>query len=155
MLWRNPITANKKEGANKKNKTIDMKEQLITFETAKLAKEKGFASMKANCYGDNMCYQLPEGYLINALKGNIVSGYILAPTQSLLQKWLRDKYQMTMNIHPVKDGKWEFIIFLLNEPLPERGYKNKMSLYVEPYRWNTYEETLEIGLQEALKLIKK
>lgn len=81
-----------------------MQEQLITFDTAKLAREKGFIHVKANCYGDNMCYQLPKGELLNALKGNTVSGYILAPTQSLLQKYIREIRGVHIEIHRNTSG---------------------------------------------------
>ena len=114
-----------------------MKEQLISFETAKLAKEKGFVYMKANCYGDNMCYQLPEGELINALKGNSVGGYILAPTQSLLQKWLREIH----NIFISTDVNYCYKIYHNDE------------LFEESTDYHSYEEALEAGLYQALLLI--
>ncbi len=121
-----------------------MKEQLISFDTAKLAKEKGFEYMKANCYGDNMCYQLPEGDLINALRGNTVTGYILAPTQSLLQRWLREVHNIILYVAPISSTtdinniKWLWCIYTIDTS----------------DRFNTYEEALEQGLINALKTIK-
>lgn len=121
-----------------------MKEDLVTFETATLAKEKGFVHMKANCYGDNMAYQLPEGELINALQGNSVAGYILAPTLSLLQKWLREVHNISIII-PFACGYTITFNLLDKDGLCE--YPNQAS-------YDTYEEALEAGLQEALKLIE-
>lgn len=65
-----------------------MEDTLITFETAELAKEKGF--------------NIPCKHLYDIKTGEYSDGYIfgdviLAPTQSLLQKWLRDKYNWHWN----------------------------------------------------------
>lgn len=102
-----------------------MEEQLISFETAKLAKEKGCNLENCTCggYPDCICYDKRI-------------------SQSLLAKWLREKH----NIHLI-------------------AYKN---INIDGYDWcyittdgitninsyKTYEEAYEIGLQEALKLIK-
>lgn len=126
-----------------------MKEDLVSFEIAQLLKEKGFSHMEANCYGDNMCYQLPEGNLINALKGNTVTGYVLAPTLSLAQKWLREKYQILVEVWhnnhsvlPKSEGRYTV----------EVGEMFTDFLTVD--KFVTYEEALSAGILEALKLIK-
>jgi len=72
-----------------------MKEQLITFDTAKLAKEKGFDWIPEfknvysvyNCWGIHS-YDSKIKNLIN------LDNKTLAPTQSLLQKWLRDVHKI-------------------------------------------------------------
>lgn len=74
-----------------------------------------------------------------------------------IQKWLREEHDKYIKCHPVyRDEKtqWEYVIFFLNEPLLSGtdGFKNRMSLLDYPYYWNTYEEALEAGLYEALKL---
>jgi hypothetical protein len=130
-----------------------MQEKLVEFETAELAQKKGFFYMKANCYGDNMCYKLPEKELINSLRGG--NNYIHAPTQSLLQKWLREEHQIIVTVLPnyqadifedLLSDKFFFVIHLKNV-FKQTVTKNE--------DWGTYEETLEIGLFEALKLIKE
>ena len=145
-----------------------MEDTRINFETAKLAKEKGFDingqdvfDLKNNNkiinFKDLAVQEFIEdvetGYrdkALNYLKENInrtddnsdEEYYLLAPTQSLLAKWLREKH----NIHLI-------------------AYKN---INIDGYDWcyittdgitninsyKTYEEALEAGLQEALKLIK-
>ena len=101
-----------------------MEEQLISFETAKLAKEKGCNLENCTCggYPDCICYDKRI-------------------SQSLLAKWLREKH----NIHLIAykniniDGyDWCYIT--------TDGITNINS-------YKTYEEAYEIGLQEALKLI--
>ena len=66
-----------------------MKEQLISFSTAKLAKEKGFDNYDvANYYREGINYALN-----NSGTSTIKEvGNYPAPTQSLLQKWLREKH---------------------------------------------------------------
>lgn len=124
-----------------------MKEQLISFETAKLAERKGF-----NIDTIPIVYQKSNGSRIY-LNGGYDSGedakrYTSAPTQSLLQKWLREKHDIHININT-----YYF------EDLQKYGYE--VEDIIHPEGWvvinnpkKTYEEALEKGLQEALKLIK-
>lgn len=134
-----------------------MKEQLISFQTAKLAKEKGF---QIPCYRHyNNKQELIEHSLVNGSSTdvefevdlddlnenfNYYSDKFNAPTQSLLQKWLREKHKIYVFCTPR-----EF----------EKGNGRKT------IRWNnnfgvakskfssTYEKALEKGLFEALKSI--
>ena len=121
-----------------------MKEQLISFETAKLAKEKGFT----------------YAYEFYDKEGNIedfgmVGGWTdccdenyAAPTQSLLAKWLREEHNLHITIN-VGLPHNRFIMYYSNVIKFGKHHKSK-------YRsvfYKTYEEAYEIGLQEALKLI--
>ena len=124
-----------------------MEEQLISFETAVLAKEKGFkiptpVMYKGNerSYGHNNEWGIDEKRLDGEFPYRNQQWYSI-PTQSGLQKWLREKH----NIHLIAykniniDGyDWCFIT--------TDGITNINS-------YKTYEEAYEIGLQEALKLI--
>lgn len=109
-----------------------MKEELIKFKTADLAEEKGY----------------PFKYIITKELRKVP---LNIPTQSLLQKWLREVYDVNnLNIFPHS----------LNDKLvgyrPWRGLVTMDNLYLfnkEP-SFKSYEEALEKGLQEALKLIK-
>ena len=107
-----------------------MEETIITFETAKLAKEKGF----------------DFSYVMN----NELTIYSLI-TQSVLQKWLRENYNNLIAVYSNASGYcWEHMD-------ANGGTHRKDSEYSGPNDsgcWDTYEEALEIGLQEALKLIK-
>ena len=126
-----------------------MEDTLIKFETAKLAKEKGFFqetnrleipyyNYKGEFKGDVSDWRIRK-YIRGENTSDIE--FVSAPTQSLLAKWLREKH----NIHLI-------------------AYKN---INIDGYDWcyittdgitninsyKTYEEAYEIGLQEALKLI--
>ena len=141
-----------------------MKDTRITFETAKLAKEKGFNERVHYFYkvksendielygctrkqlvgfkGHVPIYHKVRDYHTNKEKLNAKLYRCSAPTQSLLAKWLREEH----NIHLIAykniniDGyDWCFIT--------TDGITNINS-------YKTYEDAYEIGLQEALKLIK-
>jgi len=121
-----------------------MTEQLISFGTAKLAEDKGFNIPCGKFY---LLDQYSEPSLANN-KGLLV-GETQAPTQSSLQKWLREKYKIHIHIcYFSENKKWNVDLYkyettaLLNHPL-------------ELSNNTSYEEALEVGLQEALKLIKK
>jgi hypothetical protein len=114
-----------------------MKEELITFETAKLAKERGF---------DLETSRIPFYYDV---KGNEVyytqktHTCIIAPTQSLLQKWLREKHKLFLTIDL---ANWNENYFLFNIK-----YKNdKMTSTA----FDSYEEALEGGLYGSLTKVK-
>jgi hypothetical protein len=146
-----------------------MEDQLISFETAKLAKEKGFNIAVAEMYGEDKIlyfthpcesyYGISElenkdqDYFSLPIEVNIDSNKKLnllyyATTQSLLQKWLRGL-----------NGVFNTIVFCTPKLTPNNEvvwYNNYDSTkanrsWVGCYK--TYEEALEVGLQKALKLL--
>ena len=128
-----------------------MTEELITFDTAKLAKEKGFiVGNGADLFGR---FYHPNKELTSNNRGDNFS----APTQSLLQRWLREKHKIYITVIPRKphsDFRGEVMFQLISL------YKDKIdgdvSSFIKPSEplYNLYEEALEKGLQIALKLIK-
>lgn len=122
-----------------------MKDELISFETAKLAKEVGFDKY-CNYSAD------PEGIYetLKPLKNSdkditSIKDMCVVPTQSLLQKWLREKHKILVWIKPNPLlGMWSAYVdngigdFLVKDTIFE----------------NTYEAALEVGLLQTLKLIK-
>ena len=148
-----------------------MKEQLINFETAKLAKEKGFNVETLHFYCKNRtCDYIKTPYKysfeVNANQETLINGEIdnfgygitwSAPTQSLLQKWLRDVHNIYVESYHdlTSDGtkiqfytSWGFL-----QQKDKNGNRNVNGWYDEYNDWKTYEEALEIGLQEGLKLL--
>lgn len=113
-----------------------MNEQIISFETAKLAKEKGF----------DLKSQWLELNLLD-INGNTVNEFsasqICLPTQALLQKWLREVH----NIH---------VVVIPHKFSDHYEYRYTLAFVVEGLvsdMYNSYEEALDQGLLEALKLI--
>jgi hypothetical protein len=67
-----------------------MEEQLISYSTAVLAKEKGFDSKVYEFYLKDKKMLYSDGNIFQKENHNVFPDIISAPTQSLLQKWLRD-----------------------------------------------------------------
>jgi len=130
-----------------------MTEQLISFETAKLAREKGFVNPFCNnwylVYPNEKPYTVDYEIRLNRIREDIGDDDIAAPTQSLLQKWLREKYLIHVWPKYISyDSKpWAINIDSLSSK------DNGMKMLIIPLRFQSYEESLEIGLQEAIKLI--
>jgi hypothetical protein len=151
-----------------------MQEQLITFETAKLAKEKNFeigVNQSYIIYKESYNYdddpnhresykvndvEINSHYHVNNYKGIDLSNELYeaysAPTQSLLQKWLREVHGI---ITQVECNYWDEIngwnTYSVTVFIPNSGNVLEDNETFSFYK--TYEEALEVGLQEALKLI--
>ena len=124
-----------------------MNEQLISFETAKLAKEKGFGGKELTTlnwyFRGGVLGNIPCNNKADFCKEDEFS----APTQSLLQKWLREKHHLIIIVayqYEYDSTSYSYWIYKENNSLPINQWVNDL---------NTYEEALEMGLQEALKLI--
>lgn len=123
-----------------------MEDQRISYETAKLAKEKGFTTPLTS-YSE--VFYSSEGKLRGApYRVAIEEDELEAPTQSLLQKWLREKHRIYVeSLMYIEESlyKFEFLI------KTDRNYE----LYIEKEENNfsSYEKALEGGLFESLKLI--
>jgi hypothetical protein len=128
-----------------------MKERLVTFETAKSIKEKEFDVEVKHYYKESFPNNLMEHKLymnFNKYAHLCVS----VPTQSLFQKWLREAHNIHIQIQVLGqfvDGENKFYCQVI-----EFGENKWVSKYVSSKLIYTYEEALEKGLQEALKLIK-
>lgn len=125
-----------------------MKEQLISFETAKLAKEKGFIpsdgiTCKSYLQDGRVGYQTIWDL---DLKYTCLEDHIIAVTQSLLQKWLREKYSIYAESRYNETFNYfeDYVFYNNNYPKPTCIQKDVHS---------TYEIGLEFALIEALNLI--
>jgi hypothetical protein len=146
-----------------------MKEQRITFETAKLAKEKGFhwrmlqwaqppypggapRLISLEGAGDeygNPCFS-EKGKEITPKYYNLSNSHWPRPTQDLLNKWLREKHKIYLQI------------LLVEQYNPQRGWGYELTYFKndsvtntdETASYPTYEEAMEAGLQRALKLVE-
>ncbi len=124
-----------------------MEEDLIKFETAKLAKEKGFDIPCKKSYWvnpDGQFWLASYSYDRDRYLGN---SWKLAPTQSLLQKWLREEHSLHISLYIQENTylhRWRVKVFYLDK-LEDPN--------VHFWDFDTYEEALEKGLQGALNLI--
>ena len=112
-----------------------MTKELVTLETAKLLKEKGFKERK---------------YLIDVSTLHHCYKYLSVPPQSVAQKWLRETKNIHICVYNCACG-YGYELSKANN-----GTHITSSVYEGPNdggKWDIYEEALEAGLQEALKLI--
>jgi hypothetical protein len=122
-----------------------MREQLISYNTAVLAKEKGFPQKQYYIYVISK-NKRKKPYLtdINACHFSPERTYY-SSTQTLLSKWLREKHDIIIEI------QFDTITF---------GYRIfnpfKVSDYFTDWKYDkwSYEEALEEGLYQGLLLIK-
>lgn len=80
--------------------------------------------------------------------------YLYAPTQSLLQKWLREKHNIVVLVE-FNDGTYtqdNFTFFIYKNDIAVKHHGIPKNSELKSY--NTYEKALEEGLLQALKLIK-
>jgi len=146
-------------------------EDLVTIETGKLAKEKGFdepcvafydsynganhlfltTRVKSTFLG-KMLNIIPERIFVNHSHLEYVEGNntTLAPTQAQLQKWLRDEHKLRVFVTQGISGNFNFEIYKWN-------YDNQIGKWERIGNISsvaTYEDALEKGLINALNLIE-
>jgi len=138
-----------------------IQEDLISYETALLAKSKGFDLETLHFYTkpNSKMFGIDEHGRSYSIKNTAKTLYqcgkqtvlnienvFYAPTQALLAKWLRDVHNIHITVGCSEIQKYNLIVEIahdggttLNSPL--------WKLY------DSYEQAYETGLQAALKLI--
>ena len=120
--------------------------ELITFETAKIAKEKGFTGIRSTIYSEKPIERNQDLFEIG------VHWHI--PTQSVLSRWLREKHGIDVEPHLV----------LLRHNHIEKGQTEDRTYHcllrvkglthvLHDLTDKSHTQAYEYGLQEALKLI--
>lgn len=103
--------------------TIDMEEQRVSLQVSYLLAEHGFYDNRP---------------------------ITVIPTQSLVQKWLREKYGIHLWVEVDYGDDIQYWIHLRNG----EHCKNSVCRYLlYTTYYYSYEEALEVGLEEALKLL--
>ena len=142
-----------------------MEEQRVSFEVAKLAAQVGYDWSDKKIY--NTIGQLWDAHYPTAKNSDIESGMAcVAPTQSLLQKWLRDIHDIKIFIdyQPIGSDDYEYCYKIMyEEGNAKRQYERTKTIeslndwgsgYNNVYPADTYEQVLEAALKKALELIK-
>lgn len=152
-----------------------MKEQLISLETAKLAKDKGFSINIKKSYVETIEHTLELGrggdctfpYIApRVLENRLLDEWHIeiakAPTQSLLQKYLREVHNIDVDvtrdseIHFNDEIRWIVTVSDWNniKVIKYSTVELKHPNYQHYIDFKSYEEALEQGLIEGLKLVK-
>ena len=132
-------------------------ESYVSFDTAKLLKEAGF---DLSCRGvyvtdrtgyyefreydnkqttDDLCWNTEDGFQFE----------YLAPTQALAARWLREVHHYAICVWFSKDHeKW----FYAHGDMDNMAFDTDYN--ISEFKFDSYEEAFEAGLQEAIKLIR-
>ena len=147
---------------------MEGKEELVSYKVAKLAKDKGFNWKVIDSFDDKKNpvsrYNIDvdgldsyintgdEEYIREVFELNndqMQSDFVARPTQSLLQKWLRDKYKINIQIPMYANlGTIDYAV-----SVDQPNDSNTCMCGFEEGSFKTYEKALEIGLEEALKML--
>jgi len=146
-----------------------MKDQRICFETAKLARQKGFSWKPfkmmviegindADIPSDNFnyCYN-EEGKEITPKYYNLNNEHYPRPTQALLAKWLREKHNLHVTPYvnvAALSSKYSHAVLSPPQNVGKVSYLNYISIGPADLQFDTYEEAMEYSLSVALKTLK-
>lgn len=121
-------------------------EDYVSFETAKLLKEKGFDSECHSHYyachrpDGSVQYHLAEVYSLKSLKD-----FYLAPTLQMAMKWLREVHKLIPIILDGGNSYW----FRIDKDNKDNW---KSTIYWEDVKsFPTYEETCEASIKYCLE----
>lgn len=134
-----------------------MTEQIVKFETAKLAQEKGFDVFSK--FGQDISLFTKDGehtYYANYgfMYSGLSDGYIPAPTQSLVQKWLREIHKINVFVgFRMNVKKWDGHAYDMNLSGKEYVKIQTLQKYRDRPPFDTYEEAFEYGIIEGLSMI--
>ena len=131
-----------------------MRDELVSFGTARLAKEKGFNIPQVKGYythGDIQLVLWVDSEDYNNQKDFL--GY--APTQSLLAKWFREVHDIEIHISCVtQHNEVKKTCKLVHYQYFVKSKSQYYFIRIENEGFKTYELALEDALLESLKLIK-
>lgn len=138
-----------------------MVEQIVSFDLAKLLKSIGFEEECFYAYYEELQQGIIESayeytgeltFSIGDINNAYNNGFIcyLAPSQSFAQKYLREKYSISVLIKQYNSGKFSYIIYKKVEDKEWVIISNSLN----HFPFNTYEIALEEGLKEGVNIIK-
>jgi hypothetical protein len=138
-----------------------MKEQIVNLKTATLARELGFNWKCKWCYAwllrNNSGLKNHWGIELHSNNKLYYSGRstknsysaIAAPTQSLLQKWIRENFKHNIIAHPYQFSQFRSFTY-------KYYISDDTGVYKQPSFGNefeVFEDALEEGLFETLKIL--
>lgn len=117
-------------------------ESYASFDTAKMLKEAGFDEVYSTFYVSDK----GDTCLMYERNSRLDKGQYSCPTQALAARWIREVHNL--HVYPDRDlymDRWFHVI----------RHTETDSTAVSDSVFETAEQALEAGLQEALELIKK
>ena len=137
-----------------------MEDQLVTTETAILAKELGFSIN--TIYGIDS-YNKLRAKIANGIDGSFISWDrhdhdLRIPSQSLLQRWIRKVHNLNISIDNflTEDNEvdWDYEVSILGTRLDENDNYIPLFPFAVERSFTSYEQALEAALVVVLNYIK-
>ena len=138
-----------------------MENEFVTYEIAKLLKELNFDEPCLAWYyfnEENSSYALNsfkqdygdkfDWWKYSELDSDVYVDHLMAPFWQQVINWLREEYKLIVSINIMSDLSYYSLLINIDED------KLNLSNQSQNRGFITYEEALEDGLFEALKLIK-
>ena len=127
-------------------------EEICTYELCKLAKVKGFPQdVFGTCEMKSSCYLEDGRYYKDGCIYPIENAYT-APTQSLLQRWLREEKNIVVVVDWFSiEQKYYWRVY---DASKDDMFASFMPSAKSMSRYDTWEQALESGLKYALKELK-
>ena len=118
-----------------------IQEDYVSFEIAKLLKEKGFNEPCYNCYLNKEL----SNYDYASTNFELIENVISAPTYQMTMKWLREVHNINIDIVPIWNQKrFEYQVFVVT---PE----NAKHCYIDDKLYFSYEEATEVAIKYCLE----
>lgn len=126
-------------------------EDYVSFETAKLLKEKGFDEECEHAYFNGAFFNKEEyGFVLG--DDFTVGDLVFAPTLQMAMKWLREEKKLNIEVTIVFDrdgGEWHFVYGFNIISLTPPDYEVKAE---DDYPgFETYEEACEASIKYCLE----
>lgn len=137
-----------------------MEETLISYPTAVLAKEKGFKEPTECFYspgGQRNTSAYYESTPRNGEPDLWFSGdefECTAPTQSFLQKWLREVHRFQVHVQFNLHYFWQVKVEDIRYPPEEGEVRQEVDTKWIVHDYETYEQAMEAGLLHTLSFLK-
>lgn len=134
-------------------------EDFVSFEVAKLLKEKGFNVLVPQGYDTNELeyekYDLPKGIQFGISSNTGKENFVTAPTHALAIKWIRENFGIHIEIRHIKTfgvNRFHIVIWKYSEEDYHTIHCNNNIGYEV---WNTPEEATEAALLYTLQNLIK
>ena len=131
-----------------------IEESYVSFDTARMLKEAGFDVPCRDFFtiegdGNVVITEARSCREHNSFEGCFIS----CPTLALAARWLREEHRIVVDVAyiPPHVGRdvWQYFVGGMEDMVWPGDYEPSDRKY------ETYEEAMEVGLQEAIKLIKE
>ena len=121
-----------------------IKEDYVSFEVAKLLKEKGFDEICRAAYTNDGKFITHHNYYSQGYGDEYI-----APTHQMVMKWLREKHNICITIYPDKGNRYEAVLYNIKDDV--EIILQSFGIYGSHIFEDSYEEAVEAALKYSLE----